>query len=334
MTVRQDLSSLWLQTVRKGVIASQFSGSDGRPIQIGLRLVDERIEHYARYLDSGEMIGASIEERPLERSGFALEWNRYRALKPHIKVTRPGPQPDVPAEADRCLFSCLDASHPLTILRREPLLQLSLPCNKWVGFYNAVPVEPLGHYLWVPVVSEGALNTYPHEPQILTEPVVRDMLAMASATTGAAIFYNSLHAGASVNHIHFHTVHEARTAPLMSADVKAVRDYLFLENYPAQGLVFPEEAPASDVWQVIATLQENNIPLNVVAVRGRTFVFPRKLEHEAVEEFPDGVIACAELSGKLITTREDFFARAQWPEIGRALDKTCLSVEEMLAVLR
>ena len=275
MFIQQDLSRLWRDTVANGSIANRFSGSDGRPVEIGLRLVGDRIEHYAKHVDTGELIGARIEERLLSGSDFSIEWNQYRALKPHIRVRKPGPQPDISPDVASCHFACQDPEHPLSVLKREPLLQLALPRAKWVAFYNAVPVEAQGHFLWVPVQSNGARNEYPHELQVLDEASVEDFVALAHASSGTATLYNSLHAGASVNHIHFHSVHEGRTGPLIRAAVKAFGAYHLLWDYPATGLVFDADPSCKRLWGVIDILQRNGIPLNLIAVDKRVFVFPR-----------------------------------------------------------
>jgi hypothetical protein len=203
-----------------------------------------------------------------------------------------------------------------------------------VAFYNAVPVEAQGHFLWVPVQSQGARNEYPHELQVLDEASVQDFVALAHASSGTATLYNSLHAGASVNHIHFHSVHEGRTGPLIRAAVKAVGAHRLLWDYPATALVFDADPSCKRLWGVIDTLQRNDVPLNLIAVDKRVFVFPRNAHHEAVPEFPDGVIACAELSGKPITTRSEFFNNVTWEQLTEAFRKTCLSNEDILELLK
>jgi hypothetical protein len=145
--------------------------------------------------------------------------------------------------------------------------------------------------------------------------------------------FNSLHAGASVNHVHFHSVYRRKPFPIENAGVRKVGDYYVLDGYPASGLVFERNRPVDELWPCIARLQERNFPYNLIAGEERIHLIARDPEHEMVEEFPGGVMASMELSGKLITTDEQFYVNVGQQLINSALAKTTLQSERLLQAI-
>jgi len=260
-------------------------------------------------------------------------WNQFRALKPQVRPAGLGRQADYPPGVNECFFACQNPAHPLSLLRRDRLVHISLPNEPWAALYNAFPVEKDGHFLWVPVAIDAAKTGYPHWLQILTKPFVEDFLALGKATSAALTLFNSLHAGASVNHIHFHTVARRGGVPIEHASAVAVGPYHLLENYPAMGLLYEEPVDLDAVWKAIDTLQRQAIPLNLIYTERRLHLFARDIHHEMIEEFPGGVMACMELSGRLITTEEHFYANADQQLLSRAFRKITLGREALLKAL-
>ncbi len=121
--------------------------------------------------------------------------------------------------------------------------------------------------------------------------------------------------------------------PLDRAGSTAAGPYRFLENYPASGLVFEEPIEFGEVWSCIDKLQQQDIPLNLIYSHRHLYLFARNVEHEMIEEFPGGVMACMELSGRLITTEEKFYRDADTNLLNSAFRKVTLGREALLRVL-
>lgn len=88
---------------------------------------------------------------------------------------------------------------------------------------------------------------------------------------GFVIAYNSLGAGASVNHLHFHTYLESTPLAIFSS--------LFMHNggdrpYPAYCQVFTS---TKDAWKMIESLHDNNTPYNLLIKDNLIYCLPRKL---------------------------------------------------------
>ena len=129
--------------------------------------------------------------------------------------------------------------------------------------YNKFPFARL-HGLLVP---EPALNS----PQWLT-PALHDwawQVCAHSAVPGLCLGYNSLGAGASVNHLHFQSFVRGVPLPVQSAR--------FAHNggrdpYPLPCLRFTDPVAA---WQTIAALHKTNTPYNLVYGQAELHVVPR-----------------------------------------------------------
>ena len=53
---------------------------------------------------------------------------------------------------------------------------------------------------------------------------------------------------------------------------------VFLEDYPASGLVYLHDTPVEKIWRDIKKLQDQGIPFNLIQAGGRTFLAPRNIE--------------------------------------------------------
>lgn len=333
MGVQLDLSTIWRHIVRAGQIRNQFAGGNGRRIESGIRMSADGPEHYAMDVESGVEIGAGVMERVLDGSGFSLLLNQYRALKPKAVTLGLGRQPDSSADVKECFFACQDPANPLSLLRRDIHIQTRFSNYQWAAVHNALPVEKNGHFLWVPVSTHGATIAFPHWIQVLTLPLLQDFLELAVSSSNLITFFNSMHAGGSVNHIHYHSVYRERRMPIEEAATVTRGGHLFLRDYPASGLVYPEDMPAEEIWFAVSKLQDRGIPINLIHSGERTILIARNSEHEVVQEFPSGVLAGMELSGRAITTEESFYRFADWATIQTALHKSTLRDEEVLAIV-
>ena len=334
MIIRQDLAAAWKQAVRAGQISNRFKDWQGRSVEVGIRIGVNGPEHYALDLKKGTEIGAEVVQRDIEGATLSVQWNQFRALKPQVRPKGLGRQTDYPPDAKECFFACQDPSNPLSLLRRRTSVHLSLPNYQWAAVYNAFPVEKDGHFMWLPISADGSVVAYPHHLQALTEPLFIDFLELGRAGTDTLTLFNSLHAGASVNHIHYHTVARKGGVPLDSASTKSTGHRRILDGYPASGVAYDEPITPRSAWLDIDKLQRQEIPLNLIYTKNRLHLFARNIDNEMIEEFPGGVMACMELSGRLITTEEPFYRNADRDLIQRAFSKITLGPEELLRALR
>ncbi len=334
MTISQDLTAAWMQAVRAGQISNRFNDWQGRSVEVGIRIGTNGPEHYALDLKNGTEIGAEVVERGIEGTTLSVQWNQVRGLKPQVRPKGLGRQADYSPGAKECFFACQDSSNPLSLLRRKTSVHLSLPNYQWAAVYNAFPVEKDGHFMWLPILADGSAVAYPHRRQVLDEPLFVDFLELGRASTDMLTLFNSLHAGASVNHIHYHTVACKGGVPLSKASAPSGARRQILEGYPARGLVYEEPIEPRLVWLDVDKLQRQQIPLNLIYTQNRLHLFARNIDHEMIEEFPGGVMACMELSGRLITTEEPFYRNANRDLVHRAFRKTTLGSEDLLHALR
>ena len=268
-----------------------------------------------------------MDEKTIDQSGFVIQFNGYRALKPCGKIPSVGKQQEVPAEAINCLFYCQDPKRSLSLLRRDSLIQVALPNWKWNAYYNAVPFEKEGHFLWVPIFVDGTTTIMPHIPQELSRAFLEDALALFRNSDRLVVFFNSLHAGASVNHIHLQAVFHKGTLSIESASITKQGGLTILEGYPAQGIVFSRVAEPDEIWPHLDLLQKKKVPFNLIFVGERICLIPRNPEYEVVEEFPMGVIASMELAGKIITVDKAVYDSVNYPTIKNAFQK--ITVKEV-----
>jgi hypothetical protein len=331
ITVVQDLSSVWFKAVKDGKIINEFEANDdqqerwkkGQLIRFGLIFDNGTLKYFARNITTSTDIQASVDEKVIENSNFIVQFNGFRALKPGGKIPNIGRQKDVPAEASNCRFYCQDPKGSLSILRRDPLIQVALPNWKWNAYYNAMPFEEEGHFLWLPVSVDGTTTIIPHIPQELSHALLEDALVLFRNSDKLAIFFNSLHAGASVNHIHLQAVFHKGTLSIETASIVEREGLAVLYDYPAHGIVFNRDAESDKIWPYLDRLQEKKVPFNLIFVGERICLIPRNPEHEVVEEFPMGVIASMELAGKIITVdKEAVYDNINYTTIQTAFQKT------------
>ena len=323
MAVTQDLllSNAWMKAVREGKIVNEFKTPSGEKIQFGLTLKNGCIEYYAKNIKTGYEIPTLVKEKMIGQSGFMIQFNGYRALKPGGKILSIWKQQDIPGEAASCRFYCQDPSRTLSILKRDPLIQIALPNYKWNGYYNATPFEKDGHFLWLPVFTDKGA-TISHIRQELSRAFLEDALALFENSDRLMIFFNSLHAGASVNHIHLQAIFHKKALSIESAPIIKQELFAVLVNYPAHGITFNRGAEPDEIWPCIDSLQKNGIPFNLIFVGDRICLIPRNPLHEVAAELPTNIIASTELAGKIITIDGNVYNNMNYDIIQKAFQKT------------
>ena len=331
------LKDAWDRAVVNGQIMNEFWASETDPqgqwaagdrITFGIQQKNTLNAYTAYNLTQSLKIQSAVEERAIEGIGenipFTCQFNGYRALRPGGGRKALGPQPDISPAASDCRFFCQDDSHPLSLLVRKPMLQCSLQHFTWNAYYNAAPVEPNGHFLWVPSQPADALT---HITQRLSFSLLEDALTLFKQLPNMLLFFNSLHSGASVNHIHFQAIAYHQPLPVETWPLKAGNGYFVLDGYVAPLMVFEQPVEAGDVFAWINRFQQRNIPFNLMMVEQRIILVPRDRAHEIVSEFPGNGLAALGMCGRIITVDRSAYLEASKGSIERAFRKMVLSLE-------
>lgn len=331
LTVR--LYAAWERAVAKNQLINEFEAAaddaegrwvKGDAIAFGIKRHDDQNIYYAQNLTQAREIQGAVEEKHIDGLNFTCQFNGYRALRPGGELKSTGQQPDISPDPKCCRFSCQDSRDPLSLLVRQPLLQLPLTHFTWRAYYNAAPIDPDGHFLWVPTGSDS-LASLSHFPQILSLEFLKDAFSLFKQLRHTLLFFNSLHSGASVNHIHFQAINYKQPLPVEAWPLgTAASGYATLKDYPARALVFDSDAPAHRVFAWIDWLQQRYIPFNLMFVGARIILIPRRSEHEIVSEFPGNGIAALGMCGKIITVNRLAYVNASKETIKSAFAKMVL----------
>jgi ATP adenylyltransferase-like protein len=341
--VSTDVAQAWMKAVMEGMIRSTTVLTEdrtvcGRALSRGAQ-IDVWLEMDA--LSGGQPRPrariAGGEELPvqfdLRRIGdFRLILNRLRQIRPNAPKNPPiGRQADFSSGGQEfCPFECLHPRTPMSLHDRTAVLVVTLKNGMYAVLPNANPIEPRGHVLLVPMQENGT-RRYPHRPQALTRHDVEDLLAFQEMNPSFIVFFNSIHAGGTVDHIHAHGVYKgdellaiekAVAESHFTSDKKAIS--LSEYEYPARGLVFRRNETAAEIYPYIERLQYEAIPFNFLATSQSIFLIPRDRNHEVVSEFSTAVLASLELAGMLITDRESVYEETNQDQIDSALRRTTL----------
>lgn len=334
-----SLSVLWGEAVELGQTVTEFDAPlddpDGRwrrgdKILFGVSRSSRGLRYSAKNLSTGKVINATVEEKEISGTDFRCRLNGYRALRPGGHVSALGRQQDISPQPAECRFYCQEPAHPLSLLRRPPLAQLRLRNYLWNGYYNAVPLEPEGHFVWVPVEMSGGRLTLPHRLQTLDRAVVEDIFLLRDLHPEVALLYNSLHGGASVNHLHLHTVYRRRPLAIEKQRAPAGRQLHVLDAYPAGGFMFQGVRSADVACEYSLRLQEIGMPFNLILIDGRAFLVPRNIEHEVTAEFPSGPLGALDMCGSVVTTDRATYDSMSKERIEAALGKSTVDAGKLL----
>ncbi|NEQ54259.1 MAG: hypothetical protein F6K11_29715, partial [Leptolyngbya sp. SIO3F4] len=274
-----SLYTAWKKAVADEKIVNLFEASKddvagywgkGDQIIYGIRSIDGKLTYYAQNLTQSHEIEGGIELKQLGGTGYICQYNSYRALRPGASHRPIGRQPDISAAPEDCRFHCQNASHPISLLRREPLLKAKFKHSNWHAYYNVAPLDKDGHFLWIPADSKTDL--LPHSPQRLTLEFLDDAIQIFSQLTQTILFFNALHAGASVNHIHLQALYYRYPLPIESASIVDYKGYSILDDYPVQAIVFSTETPAKEIFTCVDRLDQENIPFNLIMVKEHILV--------------------------------------------------------------
>ena len=332
MRLSIDLTEAWERLIARGAMRNTFEDASGRKIEAGVRLGRNGPESYAVAADTGADVCEPAERMRLA-SGMEVLYNPMARLKPHTPPAKAGRQADIAAESGACPLACQDPDHPLSLLRRPALVQISCPHQPWRAYPNVAPWEARGLMIWVPCPPDAASRALPHVPQVLRYPDLEDFLAIVQAGAGMATFFNSLHGGASANHLHFQGVACDGRMAVEEADRVPEGRYTILAGYPASGVVFPLKAAAADLWGPIERFQEAGYPFNLIALARGIYLFARDPRHEVLEEFPGRAFGAINLAGLFITSDPEERKNVSDQTIAAAYTRLTLETKQLVALL-
>jgi hypothetical protein len=204
----------------------------------------------------------AVEYRKVDSDGvdYLLNYNQLRSFKPARMSKTENIQLDSPFNPEGFHFA-------KPFLKKEIFAEGEINGKQLSLLYNKFPFI---HYHALLVVDKEKYNN-----QYLTQDVLNYIVNLQTSTQQQCpefvITYNSLGAGASVNHLHFHAYLE--TTPL------AIFSPQFAHNggdqpYPATCQLFTN---SNEAWQTINTLHKNNMPYNLLIKDNQIFFLPRNL---------------------------------------------------------
>ena len=333
-----DVSMIWEKAVRDNILSVVFTDpQSGNEIESNLQIDADsgEIIPAAKNITTGEEIDVRIIKDTIPGTDFTKEFHPIRALRVDVNATISpiGRQPDMPAHSEKCGFYCTDEGNPLSLLRRQPLLEARAEDRLWQFFHTPFVMEPNGHLICVPDIS----NADQRREQALTYNDIKDIINIMARSDNAMAFFNAKHAGATVNHIHFQMLHHdsklaiEKASFAHKANVEGV-DISLSKNYPINTILVESLNPAQladAVYTLVELLQKKGIPFNVVFIGNKVYIFPRNINAERVSEFRDSGLASMELAGKTILTNRDTYDGVTAQRINSALEKISLSEEEV-----
>ena len=352
MRVTQDLSAAWRTYIGRAVTTSRFTAETDGPegqwaagdeIEAGLKPDADGVPDFHAYNHTTRRKIALTPITDRLSNGFTKLFNPYRLLRPGPNGPRtPGRQKDLSTQVDKCSYFCQNPAHPWSLLTKEPLLVTCQPNGYWAFYYNFSPFVASGHFVVVPVLMKGASFSLPHTEQKLTWEYLRDGIELGRHTEGLLIFFNGQHAGASQNHFHFQAVCTERLRLRATEETFAIErnelptgsDYAFLaDDYPINGVVFSPDAPIDLIHGFVQRMNEQSIPHNLILLRNKVYVVPRRIEHEIVDEFPYNVVASTEMAGEFIMPNLENYHETDYARVASALGKLSLGREEIEQLL-
>ncbi len=323
-----NLTSAWNDFVGKGFVKNIFTDKQGRKVEAGARLGKNGAEPYAIDADTKQDVCQPPQFIQLANK-MEILFNHAGALKPHTPPVGAGRQPDLPTSVTDCTLKCQEANNPLSVLNREFLVEVAVANKRWRAYPNVAPWEARGVAIWLVCVTEQNKVSLPHTTQALNFEDVEDFLEIAKACQGWITFFNSLHAGASANHLHFQSVYLDHKLAVESAPTVKMGEYNFLKDYPASGLVFPKNVSAEELWQAIKKIQNSSYPFNLIALASKIYLFVRNIQNEALPEFPGRVFSGINLAGLFISTDPEELKRVNEQVISTAYAKMTVGGEEL-----
>lgn len=319
--LRTTLKNAWTKAVKAEKIISTVKTKNNGTFQFGVKMIKNKPSYFAYNTTQDRPIKAEIKEKKIAGTDFVIQLNEFRALRPGGDRPNVGRQQNISPLPARCKFYCKNPKNTLSLATRIILAKSSEPKYNWNFYYNAFPFEASGHFMILPA-TKAKKSILPHLPQKLTPVLVKDLISLFKKSDGLVHVYQSLHAGATVNHFHLHSFFHARKFAMQNAKVILNK----LVDYPADAFVYSLKAEEGVIWKAINILQQHEIPFDLVNMKGKVYIFPRHPQHEVVSEFPDGGIGVNELMGLFVTSSPTTYRKFTKRKLMKALEKTCLEI--------
>ena len=202
-----------------------------------------------------------VEYRKINVSGidFLLNYNQLRSFRPARMSKTETIQLDFAFNPDGFHFD-------KPFLEKETFAEGEIDGKQLSLLYNKFPFI---HYHALLVLDKTK-----HTRQYLTQAHLEYIANLQTCTQQHCpefvIAYNSLGAGASVNHLHFHTYLDTVSLPIFS---KRYEHNGGIQPYPANCQVHNNSEAA---WQMIETFHTNNTPYNLLFRDNKIYCLPRK----------------------------------------------------------
>jgi ATP adenylyltransferase/5',5'''-P-1,P-4-tetraphosphate phosphorylase II len=240
---------------------------------------------------------------------YLLNYNQLRSFRPARMSKTETTGLDIPFSPDGFHFD-------KPFLEKEIFAEGEIDGRRLSLLYNKFPFV---HYHALLVVDKAD-----HNNQFLTQAVL-DYIAHLQIRTQQhsqefVIAYNSLRAGASVNHCHFHTYLETIPLPIFSQR--------FAHNggdqpYPAACLVFNNSLEA---WQAIDKLNNNNIPYNLLLKDKKIYCLPRKPRQEDATGIDASLFGWSQMAGLINVDNRNMLTKITADQLISALRSVSATV--------
>jgi hypothetical protein len=329
-----NISQIWQNMIKQGRLTRKAIDPETQnEFEIALAVKDDgAIEYRARNLTEGKDVEYKVTEEIVPESMFIREFNPFEGFAEKVRPRISGRQPDLPDHSQRCGFSCMDASIETSMLNRKPVAVFKVNGELWQAYSKRIFADKRGHLVLIPDIT----NPENKRGQLITGKDIGAVISMSNESRNTVILYNSLHAGASVNHIHFHLVYHGERLPIeyenfektvTISDVNVYRstDYgikvIMLEGQNKQEV-------SSVALGFISRLQDEGIPFNLLIANGKVYIMPRNIENEVVSEFPRP-IGIRELYGKFTAYNQTEIDELTKEKIASAFNKLSLTEEQI-----
>jgi len=316
--------------IEQRLVEQELITPDGARLRFGVRKTDRGEEFFAENANTGEPLSLNRQQPRQTKSGLIIKLNELRKLRPAAPLLKPGRLPDLDFTPSTCKFGCVDPTARGSILNRAILLRVKARAYEFAIMPQLAPLEP-AHVLLVP--CEGTESTtFPHLDQLVDPGLINDILDLARGLREWIMIFNSMHAGATVRHLHLQALKFSEPLPVKGASTIERSGCRLLDNFPARGMVF-DQAERSKLIQTALALQSRWVPFNLLAHGQKVFLSARNPEQEIIDLFPFTRFAAMEMAGVIYVSNQEAFDAATNDTITAALRRTTLTPEQLLKVL-
>lgn len=234
--------------------------------------------------------------------GFEIVLNPLRSLRPARMASKSRDALCEPFNDEAFNFN-------RSFLRREILFEDSFEKHRFRVLYNKFPFAPW-HLLIAPDPDQCLSQCLGSEHHMLAWTLVEEA---AESLPGFALSYNSLGAGASVNHLHMQGVLRSQAFPV---EMPGWRHNGGTNAYPAECLVADSVAES---LEMITDFHCREQPYNLLYRPGRLYLLPRSLEQPvSLPSWVEGV-AWHEMCGVMTVADRYSFEMIDEDEIRKLL---------------